>query len=231
MNWRRRVNSTVRRLLFDRRNPVIRTHKYLPRSFAVAGVLFVACVILVKSQKPSSQTPPSSRELLLKVAPNAVGDPDKHNVTVLPVSSNNILIKADDDIYLLNANKRILWHTPRMDVVRKLILDSRGRVFCIGQDMAQCTINLSTGEVRFFGKDRPTSGKNYFSQIVPYKDGQYLVVESFRNYRNPGCADCVKEWNYDYLTGWHGEKLLWEQKIPPDAQIEVWGNKILAVVK
>jgi hypothetical protein len=203
--------------------------KYLRQSVVVAGVLLIAGVSFIKSQKLTNQTPPSSRELLLKVAPYDVGYPDKHDVTVLPVSSNNILIKVDDDIYLLNANKRIVWHTPRMDIVRQLIVDSRGRVFCIGQDMAQCTINLSTGEVLFFGKDRPTSGKNYFSQIVPYHDGQYLVVESFHNYRD-SCHNCA-EWNYDYLTGWDGDKLLWEQKIPPGAQIEVWGNKILAMVK
>jgi hypothetical protein len=195
----------------------------------IGGVLLIAGVAFVKSQKLNNRTPPSSTELLLKVAPYAVADPDKHNVTALAISSSQVLIKVDDDIYLLNANKQILWHTPRMDLIRQLIVDSRGRVFFIGVDMAQGTIDLSNGEVRFFGKDRPASGRNYFSQIVSFNDGQYLVVESYHTYRDT-CHNCTG-FNYDNLTCWDSDKLLWEQKIPPDAQIRVLGNKILALVK
>ena len=198
--------------------------------FSIVGVLIVKRVKGQQSKKVSGKPASEVQELVLNVAPYSSGDPEKYNLSVISISPDRLLVRVEDELYLLNSKKEIVWHTARMDGIIEIIVDSKGRVFGIGTDMAQFTIDVGTGEVRYFGKDRPTSGRNYFSQIKPYKDGQYLVVESFKGYRNP-CPVCPKDFDYDELTAWDGEKLLWEHKIPPDAEIEVWGDKILAVTK
>jgi hypothetical protein len=211
-------------------SPSHQSQKY----FAIGMIIVLLFMNLwtVKSQRLGDTTPKKSdQSLVLKVAPYSVADPDKYNTRIISLSGGRVLINVEDELYLVNDRNEVLWHTPKAELVLELIADSRGRVFGIGSDMAQFEVDLNTGKILYFGKPRPTSGRNYFSQIKAYKEGQYLVVESLHEYRLSRIPGAPKDFDYDYVTCWQGQRLLWEEKIPEDAELVVSGNKIIAVTK
>ena len=209
-----------------------RLNHCLKRQFAT-GVILLTVVIagrIIKSQTLGNTTP-RDQASVLRVAPYSVGDPDKYRTHIVALSGGRVLVNVEDELYLLNAKNEVSWHTPRSELILGLIVDSKGRVFGIGSDMAQFEVDLNTGKILYFGKPRPTSARNYFSQIKPYENGQYLVVESLDEYRKSRAPGATRDFDYDELTCWVGQKLLWEQKIPEDAELVVSGSKILAIQK
>ena len=145
------------------------------------------------------------------------------------LSADRMLVTVNDTVYLLNATKEVIWQT-YLDLAAPPIVDSNGNIFGILGDLGHCSVNADTGEVSYFGRDIGGS-HSYYTQIKPYKGNQYLVVENLQFYRDGNLCYPRCPMRSDVLHAWAGQKLLWSIDFPPNAELEVWGNKILAVTR
>jgi hypothetical protein len=63
--------------------------------------------------------------------------------------------------------------------------------------------------------------------MLPYTQNQYLVIETSAYFRQNKASKNMP----DELALWQDDKVLWTAPIPPDAEVRVVGDKILAVEK
>lgn len=146
-----------------------------------------------------------------------------------PLSPDRMLVSVNNTIYLLDAKKQIVWET-YVDMVAPPVVDSKGGIYGIAFDLAQFSVNARTGDVTYFGRD--IAGTHaYHTQIKPYKDAQYLIVENLQFYRDGNRCYPKCPMRNDILHAWRGQRLLWSTDFPPNAELQVWGDKILAVTR
>ncbi|HEV2798899.1 MAG TPA: hypothetical protein VGW12_00280 [Pyrinomonadaceae bacterium] len=147
------------------------------------------------------------------------------------IPPDRMLVSVNDTLYLLNAKKEIIWVSDQIvDMVAAPIVDSTGGIYGIGGDLKHFSVNSRTGEVNYFGRDVAGS-HSYYTQIKPYKNDQYLVIENMQFYRDRNLCYPQCPMRNDNLYAWRGEKLLWSTEFPPNAKLQVWGDRILAVAE
>jgi uncharacterized protein YlzI (FlbEa/FlbD family) len=145
------------------------------------------------------------------------------------ISSNQLLVTISNTIYMVNAKKEIVWKND-VDLVKPPIIDSKGGIYGITSDLGHFSINAQTGEVDYFGRGVGGS-HSYYTDIKLYKGNQYLVVESMQYYRDGNLCYPKCPMSNDNLYAWEGKRLLWQVEFPPKADLQVWGDKILAINK
>ena len=203
----------------------------------LAVIIIVGFIVLVTSslvknannqeKKPVNDSVSKIQGLELKSSDDL--DDKLRIVDFKQISPDQMLVSINDTIYLLNAKKEIVWET-EIDMVAAPIVDSTGAIYGIRGDLGHFSVNTKTGEVNYFGRDVGGS-HSYYTQIKPYKNNQYLVVESMQFYRDGNLCYPKCPMRNDNLYAWSGEKLLWSTEFPPKAELQVWGDKILAVTK
>ena len=151
-------------------------------------------------------------------------------VDVKPLSPDRMLVSVNDTIYLLNAKREIIWGTEEIDMVAPPIVDGTGVIYGIRQDVAQFSVDPKSGDASYFGKG-VTGTHAYYTQIQPYTGDQRLLVENAQFYRDGNRCYPKCPMASDSLEAWSGEKLLWSTAFPANAELQVWGNKILAVTR
>ena len=149
--------------------------------------------------------------------------------SVLQIAPDRLLVSVNNTVYLLDGKKKILWET----VVGKMInvpplVDSRDRIYGIGFDVTQFRVDSLTEEYETFGRDIMGT-HSYYTQINSFRDGQHLVVESLRFYRDGNLCYPKCPMAKDSLEDWDGEHLLWKTDFPAKAKLHVQGDKIFAV--
>jgi hypothetical protein len=145
-----------------------------------------------------------------------------------PIWPDRLLVAVVNTLYLLDAEKKVLWQVmvPNMPGMVYLPTEKgNGMIYGVAADQVQFSVELTTGQLKIFG-DR-ISGSASYTQIQRYKDDQYLIVTWKGVYRDRFPDQYIP----DYLTIWRGEESLWSTEIPPNAKIETWGERILAVTK
>ncbi|HEU4712495.1 MAG TPA: hypothetical protein VFS76_13065 [Pyrinomonadaceae bacterium] len=180
-------------------------------------VVTFATLTVPTQQKTKVELFPDNRDLPLGI------------VDFKSLSPDRMLVTVNDTIYMLNAEKEIVWEAS-IFLVAPPIVDSTGTIYGICQDLGQFSINAMTGAVSYFGRNIGGSHA-YYTQIQPYKGDQYLVVENRQFYRDGNLCYPKCPMTNDGLFAWSGEKLLWSTDFPPNAELHVSGDKIFALTK
>jgi hypothetical protein len=200
------------------------------------GIVIVALVVLMTSALVKTVKHSSAEQTLdtpvKKSGLELFGDDGEEQLRIVDfksLSPDRMLVSVNDTMYLLNAKKEVIWKT-KIDMVAPPIVDSTGAIFGIRSDLGQFSVNAKTGEVSYFGRGVGGSHSHY-TQIKPYTGNQYLIVENTQFYRDGNLCYPKCPMRSDALYAWSGQRLLWSTDFPPNAELQVWGNKILAVTK
>jgi hypothetical protein len=142
----------------------------------------------------------------------------------LVISPDRILVTVCNTLFMLDGNKRVLWKwsgrsgAPFTD---QPVVDSTGTIYAIGLDLYWLALDVETGEVKW----RSTAvGSATYAQIEPYRDDHYLLVVNMENYREGLTSD-----TQDTLYLCKGTEVVGEADFPPNARLQVWGDRILAL--
>ncbi len=199
----------------------MRSFRFVFVTLAVTtGVMgIVTCArTLSPNQKLSTdglKLPASSRAMTLERA---------EFTTVLP---DRLLVAVGDTLYMLDSQRRIVWKQTVGDIVGQPVAMTDGSIHVLlVQDKVHLVISASTGTTREC-IDCNTTARTNFTQVLPYKQNQYIVAETDAYFRNrPGGENTPDE-----VALWQADKVLWTAPIPPDAEVRVVGDKIFAVEK
>jgi hypothetical protein len=154
------------------------------------------------------------------------GNPDLSDTrTSLPairpiaISPNRLLVPAGDVLYMLDANKRIVWqYSVEPNIFYDVAAEPRGTIYLAISDGLFKVLDLNGKEV--WGNFM--NGSAQYSQIAPYKNGLLVVVDMW-GYRQKGST------SEDHIEFWQNRKLTWRKDFPKESRLEIWGNKILSV--
>lgn len=143
------------------------------------------------------------------------------------VAPDRVLVTVGDTLYMLDSHRHIVWKQTVGDVVGQPIAMPDGSIHVLlVQDKVHLVISAATGKT-LNCIDCNTTARTSFTQVLPYNQSQYLVVETDAFVRQrPGSGNTPDE-----VALWQGDKVLWTAPIPPDAEVRVVGNKILVVEK
>ena len=151
--------------------------------------------------------------------------PSESKVVLLP--SGRILVTAGDGLYMLGADRRVVWkHTVSQWVYDFEYIRATGLIYGTAGDNNMFILDASTGK-ELFGDAR--SGRAWYGDVLPYGEDACLIVDMLGGYR----ADYAggPEPMQDGVTAWRGTRMLWHMDVPPDAELQVVGSKIYAVTK
>jgi len=143
------------------------------------------------------------------------------------VAPDRLLTTVGDTLYMLDSHRHIVWKQTVGDVVGQPFAMPDGSIHVLlVQDKLHLVISAATGKT-LKCIDCNTTARTNFTQVLPYNHNQYLVVETDAYFRQrPGSENTP-----DQVALWQGDKVLWTAPIPPDAEVRVVGDKILAVEK
>jgi hypothetical protein len=137
----------------------------------------------------------------------------------IAVSPNCLLVPVGDVLYMLDGNHRIVWeYSVDPEIIYDVRVDQRGMIYLAISDGLFRVLDSKGTDI--WGNFM--NGSAQYSQIAPYKDG-LLVVMDMLGYREKGSR------TEDKIEYWQNRRSVWTKNFPPQAQLEVWGGKILAV--
>jgi hypothetical protein len=145
---------------------------------------------------------------------------------ILPLKSGGLLVNLEDTLYRLDDRSQVVWKykeaQPIMDYSH---VESTGLIYGTAGDNVMFILNATTGKKQH--RDS-RNGSAAYGVAQNYGGDMCLVTDYFEVYREK--ARNIPPMN-DGITCWRGEEALWHQEFPPDAQLVVNGNRILAVTK
>jgi hypothetical protein len=105
-------------------------------------------------------------------------------------------------------------------------VESTDLIYGVAQDNIMFILNAATGNQEFIlGRN----GSAAYGVTEKYREDMCLVTDNFWYYRRDrGTGIGAMK---DGITCWRGTTPLWHQDFPPDAELMVEGNRILAVTK
>lgn len=146
-------------------------------------------------------------------------------VVVLP--SGRTLAAAGDTLYMLDANKRVVWeYTVTQWVIDFAYVEATGLVYLTAGDNEMFILDAATGK-NLYGTSR--NGSAGYGAVIPYGADACLVMDAYGGYR--AGREVGSEPTQDGVTAWQGTRILWHVEVPPDAELQVVGSKIYAVTK
>lgn len=145
---------------------------------------------------------------------------------IIPLKTGGLLVNLEDTLYRLDRRSQIVWKykeaQPIMDFSH---VESTSLIYGTAGDNVMFILDATSGKKQH--RDS-RNGSAAYGVAQNYGSDMCLVTDYFEVYREK--ARNVPPMN-DGITCWRGEKALWHQEFPPDAQLVVNGNKILAVTK
>lgn len=145
-------------------------------------------------------------------------------VVVLP--SGRTLVGADDTVYMLDAEKHVVWkYTVTQWLNDFAYVAATNLVYGTAGDNHMFIIDASSGRVLV---SEARNGSAAYGVVLPYGDDACLIADNFAGYRGPHRG---REPMPDGVAAWRGTKMLWRVDIPPDAELQVVGSRIFAVTR
>jgi hypothetical protein len=146
-------------------------------------------------------------------------------VVVLP--SGRTLASAGTTLYMLGADKRVVWkHELPQPAVDFAHVASTGVVCATAHDNYMFILDAATGR-ELVSNSR--QGRGGYGAVLTYGEDVCLI------------ADALGGYNVDYrggpapmpdgVTAWRGTRMLWHAETPPGAELQVVGSKVYAVTK
>ena len=186
-------------------------------------VLLVACTIFaIALRTQRNQSPQNSERVKLEYS-----NPDLKSknyappaVPPIPMSSDGLLVPVGDTLYMLDSSNRIVWDYPfEADVIRDVMVDPKGDIYITASEALILLLNASGKEIWRTGM---SSGSASYGQIKSYADG-FLVIVDMEAYRMKGSN------SDDVLEFWKDRKRQWGKHFPRGANLQIAGNRILAI--
>lgn len=144
---------------------------------------------------------------------------------ILPLKTG-LLVGLEDTLYRLNQAYEVVWkYREGQWIDDYTIVESTGLIYVTAGDNVMVILDAVSGK-KLHRDSR--NGSAAYGVAENYGTDMCLVTDSFAIYREK--ARDVPPMN-DGITCWRGEKALWRQEFPPDAQLVVNGDRILAVTK
>lgn len=219
-----------------------------PRAAAVAASDSKACEAKQPSVPQPAPCAPAapvvSEEEMWWRTPALQGWEDRHNGAALPLNydeetlrwglaegkvvvtpSGRTLAAAGDTLYMLDAERRrVLWKYSVSQIISDFAyVGATGLVYATAGDNTMFILDASTGRELYLNSRNGSAG---YGTVIPYGDDACLVMDSFGGYRlGYTGGDPVQ----DGVAAWRGTKMLWHADVPPDAVLQVVGEKIYAV--
>jgi hypothetical protein len=157
--------------------------------------------------------------ILKRTRPSWGGETAASRYPAVIVSNNRLLLPVGDTLYLIDSQHRILWKwacTAPLSTSPIIIGDA---VYGACYDLITYKLDLNTGTTIWADE---ANGRVTFANFQRYKDRFYLVVTLMAEYED----------SEDVLTlhDSHNDTVVWEKRIPGGADVQVWGDQILAVM-
>ncbi len=191
-------------------------------------VIATAALMGILTCAGRSLAPPNeqTREgIKLKASSDAMFPVKQAEFTNVP--PDKLLVTVGDTLYMLDSQRRIIWKETVGDVVGQPFAMPDGSIHvALVQDEVHLVMSAATGK-KLNCIDCNTTARTNFTQMLPYNQNQYLTVNTFEYFRQNQYSKNTP----DEVALWEGDKVLWTAPIPPDAEVRVVGNKILAVEK
>lgn len=162
----------------------------------------------------------------LPLRDEALSARDMAEAKVIPLSSGRFLAGIGDTIYMIDHQWRIGWkHREPPILLDFAFVEATRMVYATAGDNTMFILDADTGATLL---RESRNGKAGYGAVVPYGKDQCLVMDNFSGYRST--EDFIPPMS-DGVTAWRGTKMIWRHKVPPDAELEVSGNRIFAVTK
>jgi hypothetical protein len=188
-------------------------------TIGLTGILTCAA----RNLAPMNEQPAGS--VKLKASADAMFPVDRAEFTV--VAPDRLLVTVGDTLYMLDSQRRVIWKETVGDVVGQPFAMPDGSIHVmLVQDEIHLVISAATGK-KLNCIDCNTTARTNFTQVLPYNRTQYLTVNTYAYFRENQYSKNTP----DEVALWEGDKVLWTASIPPDAELRVVGDKILAVEK
>ena len=146
-------------------------------------------------------------------------------VAILP--SGGVLAAAGDALYMLDADRRVVW---RYDMPQPIIdfayIRATGVVCGTAGDNNMFILDASTGRELVTNS---RNGRGGYGAVLPYGEDVCLITDALGGYNVDYRGDGKPM--QDGVTAWRGTRMLWQVAIPPDAELQVVGSRIYAVTK
>jgi outer membrane protein assembly factor BamB len=190
----------------------------------LSGIILLALIVLqVADQEGTHEHKGSEDRTVLEPNGKPWGCPDDP-IPPLAISSDRILVTACNSLYMLDSKKRIVWKwaTSGPAITDQPVIDSSATIYVIAYDLIWVALDARTGELKW---RKDSNGRSGYTQIMAYRDDQYLVVVNEGGYRESLSDSTIP----DGLLLCKGGDVIWSKEFPPDAKLQVWGDRILAV--
>ena len=147
---------------------------------------------------------------------------------ITPSRDGGLLVHVGNILYKLDGNYQIVWkHEQTQIIFDYALVEATNLIYGTAGDNVMFILNATDGkEVHSDSRN----GSAAYGVAQNYGNDMCLITDNFSIYREKG-RDANIEPMKDGITCWRGAKGLWSQDFPPDAQLVVNGNRILAVTK
>lgn len=145
---------------------------------------------------------------------------------IFPLATGGLLVGLEDTLYRLNEAYEVVWkYQEGQGIDDYAIVESTGLIYITAGDNVMVILDAVSGK-RLHRDSR--NGSAAYGVTENYATDMCLVTDNFRMYREKA-RDIPP--NNDGITCWRGGKALWHQAFPPDAQLVVNADRIIAVTK
>ncbi len=147
---------------------------------------------------------------------------------IVGLDDGGLLVNLADTLYRLDEQRRVVWTKSTAQIIYDYTYVASSRlIYGTAGDNIMFVLDAATGEVKA-GESR--NGSAAFGMTLNYGNDMCLVQDNFVIYRERSRGYREKPMN-DGISLWRGVTKLWNRDFPPDAEIVVAGDRILAVTK
>ena len=150
-----------------------------------------------------------------------------YEARVVGVPMGRLLVAEGVTLYMFDVNRRVLWkYELPQPVIDLAYVEATGTVCGTAGDNNMFILDAATGRVLV---NNSRNGRAGYGAVLKYGDDVCLIADAFGDYNadySGGAAPMQ-----DGVTAWRGSRMLWRSGVPPDAELQVVGEKIYAVTK
>lgn len=200
------------------------SHRHVSRLTILALLLLLIAASGYGARSLLQNKPSKSTAKHVKLEYSGDGEPTTVNDDLRPLAlpANRLLVPVGDTLYMLDAGNRVVWeHSFEPNVILDFIAAPEGTIYVAVSDGLLFGLDASGKEAwgsSMCGSANRTQLQNY--------GGGFLAVISMENYRAGKGSG-----SEDILEFWKDGKVVWSKEFPRQAELFVWGNKILAVTR
>jgi hypothetical protein len=201
------------------------SHKHVSRLAGLPVLLLLIAASGLGARSLLQNKPSKLKDKPVRLEYSGDGEPTKVNDDLRPLAlpSNRLLVPVGDTLYLLDAENKVVWeHSFEPNVILDFIAAPEGTIYVAVSD--GLLIGLGASGKQVWGSNAMCGSANY-TQLQNYEGG-FLDVISMEDYRASKGSD-----SEDILEFRKDRKVVWSKEFPRQAELFVWGSKILAVTR